>query len=52
MASKGIQILGTVCRNRLSNCQFDQEKIFNKYPRSIAQEYIIVFNDALLTSVV
>jgi hypothetical protein len=52
MASKGIQTLGTVRRNRLPNCKFPSDKILNKQPRGTAYEYITVFNDTPITSVV
>lgn len=51
MAKKGIHSLGTVRRNRLPNCQFISEKIMNKEARGTAYEYITVFDDIPLTSV-
>lgn len=52
MAKKGIHTLGTVRRNRLPNCQFISEKIMNNQARGTAFEYITVFDDIPLTSVV
>jgi len=52
MAKKGIRTLGTVRRNRLPNCQFISEKIMNNKARGTAFEYITVFDDIPLTSVV
>lgn len=52
MAKKGIHTLGTVRRNRLPNCQFILEKIMNNQARGTAFEYITVFDDIPLTSVV
>ncbi|KAF0708051.1 piggyBac transposable element-derived protein 2-like, partial [Aphis craccivora] len=52
MAKKGIHTLGTVRRNRLPNFQFISEKIMNNQARGNAFEYITVFDDIPLTSVV
>jgi len=52
MAKKRIHTLGTVRKNRLPNCQFISGKIINNKARGIAFEYITVFDDIPLTSVV
>ncbi|XP_029348686.1 piggyBac transposable element-derived protein 3-like [Acyrthosiphon pisum] len=52
MAKKGILTLGTVRRNRIPNCKFPSEKIMLKEPRGTSYEYLTVFNNVPITSVI
>jgi len=51
LVSQGIQFLGTVRRNRIPNCNFLAEKVINKKPRGTSYEYIAVYDDIPVISV-
>jgi len=51
LVSQGIHSLGTVRQNRIPNCNFLAEKVINKKPRGTSYEYVAVYDDIPVTSV-